>query len=255
MGFGGRIINQLRASIGLDTLADEMDRKINNFRLQEQQELQRKKLTLQSETSFYQYQNQQPKKIVERLEQIITNFERVRELAEKEVKKSDSGMLETIANYTANISTLNIYIEALKKQIDTSLFVKYKVRLNQLEKDAIERYINNLILGLPQDDGQIINNQDISFLLQLIDVQISQVQGIHDRYNGYARLEDLYNQSIKMRGNLNLNIQQNEIAARPYELEIAKVHHKLDSIEKEREKLRLSKEYLELDKDRKVAKK
>ena len=27
MGFGGRIINQLRASIGLDTLADEMDRK------------------------------------------------------------------------------------------------------------------------------------------------------------------------------------------------------------------------------------
>lgn len=255
MGFGGRIINQLRAIIGLDTLADEIDRKINHVRLGEQQELQQKKLTLQSKTSFYQYQNQHPKKIVERLDQIIANFERVRELAEKEVEKSDSGMLETIANYTANISTLNIYIEALKNQIDISLFVKYKVLLEQLEKNTIERYINNLILGLPQDDGQIINNQDILFLLQLIDLQISQIYGIQDRYNGYARLKDLYNQIIKMRENLNLNIQQNKIAVRPYELEIAKVQHELDSIKKEREGLILSKKYLELDKDRKVAKK
>lgn len=255
MSFGGRIINQLRASIGLDTLADEMDRKINNFRLQEQQELQRKKLSLQSDINYYQYQNQHPKKIIETLNQIIMNFERVRELAEKEVKKSDSGMLETIASYTANISTLNIYIDALKKQIDTSLFVKYKVRLNQLEKNALERYINNLILGLPQDDGQIINNQDISFLLQLIDLQISQIQRIQSRYNGYARLEDLYNQSVQMRGILSLNVQQNEFFARPYEFENATVQHKLDSIEKEREKLRLSKEYLELDKDRNITKK
>ena len=92
-------------------------------------------------------------------------------------------------------------------------------------------------------------------MLLLIVLQITQIQRIQSRYNGYARLEDLYNQSVQMRGILSLNVQQNEFFARPYEFENATVQHKLDSIEKEREKLRLSKEYLELDKDRNITKK
>ncbi len=250
MGLFGRVVNSMRASIGLDTVADSLDRKIDKVGAKEERNLKSSKILNDSHLRANQYQMSFSKDMIQILDRILNYIERINELALLDVKKVDSGMMEDLGFFKGNYDSLNVYLDAMKKNIAIPLYIQYHNAVENSLEAMKKRYITSVLRSQTQDNGVSAKNDEITYHYQILQMEVNSLSYLNSSFSYYEWLEDIYNQVTLLKSQALQNLHQMEINNRPFVQTDASIQYQLGTIARQREALKHTKAYLDANKDR-----
>ncbi len=250
MALLNRIVNNIRNTIGLDTTADSLDRKIDSLNSKEKQSLTIEKFNIDSSLDEINYDMRNLTNELEKLNSIVQNIARIETIAENEIAKIDSQFQGIIDSYKGNIFSLRNYINNFKVS-NFNKWLELQKTLNQLKTTNKIRYINSVLCRLVDDSGKTVTNEEISQLYEIIKMDVSSVKNLFSNFNNYYWLEDINKKSLNLINQLEIAIHRQDIQKSNIESEKYLNDYNLRIIEQQKQALRYTKEYLEKDKDRK----
>ena len=256
MGLFGRLVNQVRNQVGLDTTADAMDRKINKVYQSEETNLKSQKEYLGSVIQSYQSDGKLSEMQLEIINRILNHYDKIKELAIQDICKASSGMTATIDGYKANYVSLKNYIEMINKMSKDILANVDRLNHLELEKEnLIKKYIHAVLLHRNQDNGELAENMDITTLFQMIQIDTKSLPITVSNKEGYDFLEEVQNQCKNLKRSTDIKLSEMQASANPYYSQNAQVEAKLSDINRQRAMLRNTKEYISKDSDRRAMRK
>lgn len=252
MGIMGRIVNSFRVTMGFDTTADALDRKIENRNLQNEQTLKSGMTQVAMTEANLNYKTLHHENTLKTLESVLENVEQIKSLSEKDLNEINSGMYGTVAGITGNLNTLNDFMEIIKKNINTEQYVAYQSQLNKVKEELIKRYIDTILQNKLQDNGDVAKNITMSTLYQKIQLEILQVPEIHSALQFVEWLYEIEYMARELKCKLSIENFPFEIKQGDTQNKKAELQCQLDSLERQKELLKMSDEYRSKDEDRKA---
>ena len=224
---------------------------LNNKHFNIKNKLEEKSLDLKINLNEKNYNYENDKKNIDIIDEIITDINKIKELALEDLNKVNSGMFGSINDYKENLFNLKKYVELLEESNCMELYIKSKTMLEQISNELLKRYLDCIIQEQLQDDGQNIDNIDIIYLIKKIKINLLKVN-TDSKLKGYKWLEDIYNKCYKIKKIDGIKLFIDEVEIDSIKNNLSAASYELQQIEYEKERLKLNKQYYSKMADKKI---
>lgn len=213
--------------------------------------LEEENLNLKINLNERNYNYETDKKNMVIIDEIIADINKIKEVALDDLNKVNSGMFGSINDYKENLFNLKKYVDLLKESNCMELYIKSKTMLEQISNELLKGYLDCIIKEQLQDDGQKIDNIDITYLIKKIKINLLKVN-IDSKLNGYKWIEEIYEKCYKIKKIKGIKLFADEEEIDSIKSNLSATSYELKQIEYEKERLKLSKQYYSKLADKKI---